>query len=222
MPPATLSLTALLLAGISSGAVAQATASGPSAYLMPDRAAEVALARSAAPKAISDSAAVLVLTRQGSVEAAPGTNGFVCLVARAFNGALSDTPSWSNPRTLAPMCLNPAAVRSVLPGLKQRAALVMTGLPAADVVARTRRAYAAHELPAPENGAMAYMMSRHQHLADDNPAWKPHVMFFYGGGRKASEWGAGNETAPIINGGEEDGTTVVLIPVAQWSDGTAF
>ena len=34
-------------------------------YLMPDRLAEITLARSAAPAAISDRATVLVLTRQG-------------------------------------------------------------------------------------------------------------------------------------------------------------
>ena len=45
-------------------------------YLMADRAAEVALARTAAPRALSDSARVLVLTRKGFVEAVAGRNGF--------------------------------------------------------------------------------------------------------------------------------------------------
>src|SRR5216117_4448400 len=55
-------------------------------YLMADGAAEVALARTAAPTHVSDSATVLVLTRNGFVEAARGTNGFTCLVLRSFAG----------------------------------------------------------------------------------------------------------------------------------------
>lgn len=49
-------------------------------YLMADRDAEIALARSAAPPAISNEATILVLTRQGYQPAAPGKNGFVCFV----------------------------------------------------------------------------------------------------------------------------------------------
>src|SRR5262249_39985295 len=59
-------------------------------YLMTDRAAEVALARTAAPRAVSDSATVLVLTRTGFVEAAHGSNGFTCLVVRSFSGDVND------------------------------------------------------------------------------------------------------------------------------------
>ena len=81
-------------------------------YLIADRAAEVALARTAAPGRVSDSASVLVMTRQGYVEAAKGTNGFVCLVVRAFAGPM-DTLAWANAKVRAPHCLNPAAVRTV-------------------------------------------------------------------------------------------------------------
>ena len=51
-------------------------------YLMEDRNAEIALARGAAPKYISDNAEVLVLNRQGYDTAVQGTNGFVCIVDR--------------------------------------------------------------------------------------------------------------------------------------------
>ena len=53
-------------------------------YLMADRDAEIALARTAAPKSISDGAEVLVLGRDGYTTAVKGENGFVCLVERAF------------------------------------------------------------------------------------------------------------------------------------------
>ena len=56
-------------------------------YLMTDRNAEIALARSAAPAALSRDAMVLVLGRKGYETAVEGKNGFVCVVGR----------SWSSP-----------------------------------------------------------------------------------------------------------------------------
>src|SRR5881398_2209529 len=47
-------------------------------YLMPDQAAEIALARSAAPESISRDAEVLILGRHGFETAVKGKNGFVC------------------------------------------------------------------------------------------------------------------------------------------------
>ena len=54
-------------------------------YLM-DRDAEIALARSAAPEAISRDADVLVLGRHGYETAVKGKNGFVCVVDRNWTG----------------------------------------------------------------------------------------------------------------------------------------
>src|SRR5438270_12657593 len=54
-------------------------------YLM-DRDAEIALARSAAPEAISRDADVLVLGRRGYATAVKGKNGFVCLGDRKWMG----------------------------------------------------------------------------------------------------------------------------------------
>ena len=52
-------------------------------YLM-DRGAEIAMARSAAPEAISRDADVLVLGRHGYETAVKGKNGFVCVVERGW------------------------------------------------------------------------------------------------------------------------------------------
>ena len=54
-------------------------------YLM-DRNAEIAMARSAAPEAISRDADVLVLGRHGYETAVKGKNGFVCVVERGWMG----------------------------------------------------------------------------------------------------------------------------------------
>jgi hypothetical protein len=162
-----------------------------------------------------------VLTRAGYVEAAKGTNGFVCLVVRAFAGPM-DTLTWANAKVRAPHCLNAAAVRTVLPEITFRSGLVMSGTPAQEVILRTQVAYSKHELPpVVEAGAMAYMLSPRQYLTDQDPHWHPHVMFYFPAENGAA-WGAGGMDAPVIFGGA--GTTsqgiVLFIPVPQWSDGT--
>jgi hypothetical protein len=52
-------------------------------YLMEDRNAEIALARSAAPESISRDAEVMVLGRPGYETAIEGKNGFMCIVERS-------------------------------------------------------------------------------------------------------------------------------------------
>src|SRR5271170_1323311 len=66
-------------------------------YLIADRNAEIALARSAAPPSISGDAEVLVLTRHGYETAVKGKNGFVCIVERAWTSSINDPGFW-NPK----------------------------------------------------------------------------------------------------------------------------
>src|SRR5579859_4022896 len=82
-------------------------------YLMEDREAEIALARSAAPESISRDAEVMVLGRHGYETAIRGKNGFVCIVERSWTSPIDDPGFW-NPKGRAPICLNAAAVRSYL------------------------------------------------------------------------------------------------------------
>jgi hypothetical protein len=195
-------------------------------YLMTDRAAEVALARTAAPGAISDSATVLVLTRTGYVEAAHGSNGFTCAVFRSFAGDVNDPgfmkdPGFWNPRMRAPHCFNPAASRTVLRAMLASQEWVLRGAKPADAAARVRRAYEKREFSTAP-GAMAYMLSPAQWLTEADSHWRPHLMFYFD--RSATPaWGAGGMTAPVINASAGDPAFPVLtllVPVPQWSDGT--
>lgn len=192
-------------------------------YLMADRAAEMALARSAAPKHVSDSASVMVLTRKGFVEAAHGTNGFSCFVLHSFDGPIGDPGFW-NPSIRAPHCVNPAAVRSVLRDILKRSEWIMAGVSPKDVAARTKRAYASGEFPKPAPGAMAYMLSPSQHLNDTGePHWMPHVMFYFDKSFPVASFGVGGAPSTIINGSADDPDAsyiTLLIPVRRWSDGT--
>src|SRR6202041_3073642 len=73
-------------------------------YLITDRDAEIALARTAAPPSISRDATVMVLGRHGYETAVEGKNGFVCLVERAWNGSFEKDREFWNPKNQGPDC----------------------------------------------------------------------------------------------------------------------
>jgi hypothetical protein len=188
-------------------------------YLM-ERSAEVALARTAAPESISQNATVMVMGRHGYENAATGKNGFVCIVERSWT-ADSDEPDFWNPKLRAPICFNPAAVRSFLPQTIKRTEWVLAGQSKAQMFEALKIALDKKELPTPEVGAMCYMMSKQGYLNDRAGHWQPHLMFFLPPADPTS-WGANLPGSPII--GAEDAQsqlTVFMVPVGQWSDGTA-
>jgi hypothetical protein len=188
-------------------------------YLIADRDAEVALARSAAPASISRDAEVLVLARQGYETAVRGTNGFTCVVERSW-GAGPDDPEFWNPSVRAPICFNPAADRSYLPLTIRKTALVLAGRSAAQIADSIRVAWDTKALPSLEAGAMCYMMSPHQYLNDHVRHWRPHLMFFVP--QANASWGADLAGSPVIAAPDvPDHMTVFVIPVGRWSDGTA-
>lgn len=192
-------------------------------YLIADRAAEIALARTAAPSAISENATVLVLTPKGYAEAAHGTNGFTCVVMRSFAAAPGDPQFW-NTRTSAPHCFNPPASRTVLPAVLAQIDWALAGATPAELNARIKTAYAEKRFTMPADGSMTYMLSPKQHLNDDeNPHWMPHLMFYYDRALKGTTFGAGGFTSPIIDASGADPNSpiqVIFIPTRTWSDGT--
>jgi hypothetical protein len=184
-----------------------------------DRDAEVALARSAAPRSISTDAEVLVLGRSGFEVAVRGSNGWACLVQRSWNAAV-DFPEFWNPRIRAPICLNPAAVRSVLPVAVLWARMVLAGKSKAQMAAAAKAAFDTKKLPALEAGAMSFMMSKDAYLTDDNPRFHPHVMFFEPLG-EGPQWGANLPGSPVFAGEDKvNRMTILPVPVPRWSDGT--
>ena len=189
-------------------------------YLMPDESSEVALARSAAPKSISDQAEVLVLGRDGYNTAVKGRNGFVCLVLRSWTAG-GDDPDFWNPKIRSPICFNPPAARTYLPITLAKTKLVLAGKSKEEMFAMISAALDKKELPPLESGAMCYMMSKQQYLSDRDQCWHPHLMFFTP--RTAPEsWGANLAGSPIIAADDpEDRMTIFLVPVGHWSDGTA-
>jgi hypothetical protein len=196
-------------------------------YLIAERDAEVALARSAAPDAISRDAQVLVLSRHDyeSVKnvnetVTNGKNGFACMVQRSW-AAAADFPEFWNAKIRAPICFNAPAARSYLPLILKKTEWVLAGRTAEQIGVAIAAAITRKELPTPESGAMCYMMSRQAYLADDDPHWHPHVMFFTPQTDTAA-WGANLTGSPIVaDTAKPEHLTILLIPVREWSDGTS-
>ena len=189
-------------------------------YLIPDRNAEIALARSAAPASISQDADVMVLGRHGYETAAHGTNGFVCLVWRGWAGTIDDADFW-NPNSRGPVCLNPAAARFNVPLTQKRTELILAGRSQSQMFADIIAAFDKNEFPALEPGAMCYMLSRQGYLNNAGGPWRPHLMFFIPLTESAT-WGAGLPGSPVVMAfNDTPGRhTVFIVPVSKWSDGT--
>jgi hypothetical protein len=224
-------LAALVLAAFAGGPPvlrAQATAASSYAsmapvdqYLMADRNAEIAMARSAAPPSISAEAAVLVLGRHGYETAIDGKNGFVCVVERSWMSPFDFAQFW-NPKMRGPICFNPPAVKSILPLTIKRTELVLSGKSKAEAIEGIK-AFVAKRLPPLEPGAMCFMMSPQGYLNDNAGHWVPHLMFYIPLA-DSKVWGADLSGSPVMlnpqfNGNPEP-ITEFMIPVATWSDGS--
>ncbi len=162
--------TAFALA--SAPALAQSTAAGQSgrrALLPRDR--EIALARSAAPAALGDSATVWVLTDHGYEVAVRGTNGAACYVSR----------SWVE--SLEPHCYDAEGAATILPMQMRKVELLHAGRTSADADREINDLLAAGRYRLPRRPAVSYMMSSAQELISDDGRrvgrWQPHLMIFF-------------------------------------------
>ncbi|MGA8270234.1 MAG: hypothetical protein WB919_01670 [Candidatus Sulfotelmatobacter sp.] len=202
-------------------------------YLM-DRNQEIALARSAAPEAISRDATVLVLGRHGYETAVEGKSGWVCWVGRGWG--IFDWPEFWSPKIRAADCMNPPAARSLLPFVYKRTELLLAGHSKIEVIAAIKAAIEKKdekkELPSLEPGAMSYMMAKASYLADNGGHNGPHLMF-YAPIKDAAAWGANLPNSPVMGVNywylseqsypQLQGfppITVFLVGADKWSDGT--
>jgi len=206
------------------GAGPYATMAPVAQYLMADRNAEIAMARSAAPPAISEDATIMVLGRGGYEIAAKGRNGFVCLVERSWMSPF-DFPEFWNPKMRGPVCYNPPAARSILPRTVKRTALALAGQSKPAMLEAIKAAVVRKELPMPEAGAMSYMMSHQQYLNDEAGSWAPHLMFHIPRTDGAT-WGANLPLSPVMLDTDHtevpEPETIFMVAAGKWSDGTPF
>jgi hypothetical protein len=189
-------------------------------YLMMDRDAEIALARSSAPESISRDAEVLVLGRHGFETAVKGKNGFVCIVGRSWTSA-ADADFW-DPKVRVPMCVNAAAAHSYLLRFTRITELILAGRTQAEMTAAIAAGIDKKELPPMEPGAMCYMMSKEGYGGATLPHWPSHLMFFYSDTDPAI-WGANLPGSPVLGVTDTvEHLTSFVVLVQRWSDGTEY
>jgi len=188
-------------------------------YLMTDRNAEIAMARSAAPNSISHDARVLVLGPHGYETAVEGKNGFICVVERGWMAPF-DNPEFWNPKIRGPLCFNPPAARSVLPITYKRTEMVLAGQSKVQIMEGIK-IFAKNELPALEPGGLTYMMSKEAYLTDAGDHNMAHLMF-YTPLMDGGVWGADLPKSPVILNPQfaVEGIDVFLVLTGMWSDGT--
>jgi hypothetical protein len=188
-------------------------------YFISDQNDEIALARTAAPASISNSAEVMVLGRDGYKTAVKGSNGFLCIVERSWGQPTDDAEFW-NPKMRAPHCFNAQAARSFAPIYFMKTRLVLAGKSRAEIAHAIDTALDKKEIPALEPGAMAYMMSKQQYLNDSAKAWHSHAMFFYPGDMTKA-WAADDPNSPVLIGPDpQERVTILFVMSDKWSDGT--
>lgn len=159
---------------------AQAPAT-PALEPMP-RALETALALSAAPPYLRDSAGVYVLDpARGYVEARPGTNGFHCFVLRT---------EWTRPELpfrddiFVPECSDAAGAAALLPVDMDVAAMRARGASPRAVYDEVMRRYADGRYHAPARAGLTYMLGpvMRTYLAvssrEPRTVVAPHFMFY--------------------------------------------
>jgi len=151
--------------------------------------------------------------------AVKGKNGFVCMVWRSWTAGFDDAEFW-NPKLRAPICLNPAAARTVLPVFLERTKWALAGTSKSDMIKRTTVDLAANRIATPERGAMSFMMSSQGYLGDAAGHWHPHLMFFLAR-TDGADWGADLHGSPVFAAqGNPEPVTTFIVPVPAWSDGT--
>lgn len=178
--------------------------------LMP-RAREIALARSAAPKAVSTEATVLVLTDTGFAVAESGGNGVTCIVDR----------SW--PTSLEPHCYDKEGSETILKIRLREAALRQRGKSEEAIARDIADGLADGRFRPPSRPAMTYMMSKGQVLiGDDGQAagnWRPHIMIYYPWLTTADVGGASIASGIVVDPGRP--TSNIMVVVSDFVDPAA-
>jgi hypothetical protein len=136
------------------------------------RAEEIALARSAAPETVSDSATIWVLHDTSYVVAVRGSaSGAACYVSR----------SWKH--SLEPHCFDAEGAATIMRMHMRETELLHRGVSHEDAQRAVASEIAKGALRLPQRPAMSYMMSAAQVLYGDDGRlagrWQPHLMIYY-------------------------------------------
>lgn len=200
---------AVAILACATGLGAQQVSGPPGPRRLLERAEEIALARSAAPSAVTATARVWYFDRGRYVVADSGHSDVECYVSR----------SWA--LALEPQCFDAEGARSIMRLHMRGVELAHAGV-AADSAARELAAGLASGLyPLPRRPAMSWMMSAAQELYSDagQPvgAWQPHIMIYIPY-LTAQMAGTGSNHDPfsglVVDAGKPTANLMVVVPRA--------
>ena len=208
--PACTAVIALLGSSPASGQSADAAIRyGEPARL--SRAEEIALARSAAPAAVSAEATVLVLEEDAErwIVAEDGTTGATCYVSRTWPGSLE------------PHCFDAEGSKTILPIHLRTLEMGHAGASEEEIEQDIAAGVAAGRFRYPSRPAMSYMLSSAQKLVSDEGqavgAWKPHLMIYWPGLTKADLGGTGegpllSDSMMLVDEGTNEACLIIVYP----------
>jgi hypothetical protein len=132
---------------------------------------EIELAKSAAPRELSDKATIYALEAKGYVKVQDGTNGFTCLISRETADSLE------------PECYDAEGTATFLPRVLREAELRAQGKSKAEIEADTAARFADGTYRAPSRPGIIYMLSKENKVVVDDATGKvapyvPHLMFY--------------------------------------------
>lgn len=179
--------------------------SGPRPLL--PRAEEIALARSAAPAEVSDSATIFVLGASGYEVAVQGSSGAACYVSR----------DWIT--SIEPHCFDPEGARTIMPMAMYRVGRLHAGASKAEAEREIADGLADGRFRLPSRPVMSYMMSEAQKLVAPNGMpvghWKPHIMIYqpYLSTRDLGFAGSeGTVTIALVDAGMPTANVTIVVP----------
>lgn len=173
---------------------------------------EIALARSAAPGAVSMHATIEVLTPGGYEVAVKGDGDFVCMVLRGWSAA-PDPVATRSAKIRGPACFDSVAARTVVPAEELKAKLGLAGKSPEEIGQQVTAQYKLGKLPKMEGAGFAYMWSANQQVGSGAAVWHPHMMVYapYYENRFLGNNPVGSHTAPFVVG---DGTPYSIVMIA--------
>lgn len=205
-----------LLCAFSSSALsdpASSTVPGISDFLL-EETYEIALARSAAPPAVSSKATVLVLRTEGYEAVIEGTNGITCYVVRSWGAPRywDRSDLLYRPDYRVAECLDPHAAKIILPLQFFRTGLAIEKTPPEDLNRQTIAAFEQGKLKRADRAAFSYMLSNANQFQEGRSGPPPHIMVYLPDDYRPETAGSPNQNDGFfIGGGAHSPYTAALI-----------
>jgi hypothetical protein len=153
---------------------------------------QIQLALSAAPAEVSSQATVYILGPHGYEKVREGTNGFSCLVERAFAGTTETA--------VGPACFDAEGSRTLVLTYLRREELRAQGKSEAEIKNDIANGYKEGRFKAPGPGFL-YMMSSENYVYDDNSkqsGWVPPHLMFYAAYKSAKDVGYESVSSTMV------------------------